>query len=249
MDVEAGGGRVLGYGTSAAADYRIETASWSLTETQLEVVAPDGALSVRARLPGLHNAANVVAALALADGLGLERAPTLAALSSVRPIPGRFEPVEVDLPFDVVVDFGTASASVTSALEAARGLVERRGGRLIAVLGLVGRAGFLIGREVGALARELSDHLVLSGASYRGEPRLVALAELAAGARSASGAELEIVIDRREAIAHGLAAARAGDLVLILGRGPTGWEATDARGGSRPLDDREVVRELARCGS
>ena len=71
------------------------------------------------------------------------------------------------------------------------------------------------------------------------------LAELARGARTARGASLDVVIDRREAIERAMAAARPGDLVAILGRGATSQEATDTRGGSRRLDDRQAALELA----
>ncbi len=202
-------------------------------------------MRLRTRLPGAHNAANAAAVLALADGLDLPRDVTLQALASADPVPGRFEVVDVDRPFDVVVDFGFQVASVASALATARELVAARGGRLLTVLAIPGLSGPVIGREVGALARGRSDHLVLSGTSYRGEPRLVTLAQLAAGARSVPGGSLEIAIDRREAIARVMEAARPGDLAILLGRGPTTWEATDTRGGLRRLDDRQVVRELA----
>jgi UDP-N-acetylmuramoylalanine-D-glutamate ligase len=239
------GGRVLTYGVASAADYRIVDSRWGLREAEVAVEAPDGPVQLQTRLPGAHNAANAASVLALADGLGLPREATLRALAAAVPVPGRFEVVEVERPFDVVVDLGYSVDSLGKALATARELVVARGGRLLTVLAVVGRTGPLNGREVGALARELSDHLVLCGSSYRGEPRLVTLAQLAAGARAAQGGSLEIVIDRRDAIARALAAARPGDLVILLGRGPIGYEATDWRGGLRPLDDREVVRELA----
>jgi UDP-N-acetylmuramoylalanine-D-glutamate ligase len=244
-EIEARGGLPLRYGEAADASYRILDATWSLREAEVLVDTPDGKLRVRTALPGLHNAANVTAVLALADGLGLPRERTLTALAAAAPVPGRFEVVDVGRPFDVVVDFAYVPDSVASVLQAARTLVSSRGGRLLTVLTVVGRAGAMVGREVGAEARRRSDHLVVSGTSYRGEPRIVALAELAAGARSASGGTFDIVIDRREAIGRALSLARPGDLVMILGRGPTTHEATDARGGFRPLDDRQVARELA----
>ncbi len=244
-ECEERGGRALSYGAAPGAAYRIRECRWGLREAEARVEAPDGPVRLETRLPGRHNAANAAAILALADGLDLPRDATLEALASAAPLPGRFEVVDVDRPFGVVVDFGFQVASVASALETARDLVSARGGRLLTVLAIVGRSGPVIGREVGALARRRSDHLILSGASYRGEARLVTLAQLAAGARSVPGGSLEIVIDRREAIARALAAARAGDLVMVLGRGPTTHEATDTRGGFRPLDDRQAVRELA----
>jgi UDP-N-acetylmuramoylalanine-D-glutamate ligase len=245
-EVDERGGTALTYGFEEGADYRIVESRWSLWEAEVVVEAPDGTVRLGTRLPGRHNAANVTAVLALGDGLGLPREVTRAALSAAEPVPGRFEPIAVDRPFDVVVDFAFSVDSVGSVLRTGRRLVTERGGRLLVVLAVVGRSGPVIAHGVGELARELSDRLVLCGSSYRGEPRMVNLAKLAAGARSAHGSELEIVVDRRKAIARALELAQPGDLVMVLGRGPTPREATDWRGGFVELDDREVVRELCR---
>lgn len=244
-EVEERGGRALRYGEGDEADYRIVRSRWDLRGAEVAIESPAGPASFPISLPGAHNAFNAVSALALADGLGLPREPTLAALATASPVPGRFEVVEVDRPFDVVVDFAYSADSVSAFLDAARAIVAPRRGRLIAVVAIVGRSGRLTGREVGRAARERCDHLILSGTSYRGEPRLVTLAELAAGARAARGGDFEIVIDRRAAIARAMAVAEAGDLVALLGRGATAREATDLRGGFSRLDDRETARELA----
>jgi UDP-N-acetylmuramoyl-L-alanyl-D-glutamate--2,6-diaminopimelate ligase len=243
-EVAERGGRAITYGFGEGVDYRVARCSWGLQEAELEVEAPDGRVVLQTTLPGEHNAGNATAVLALADGLGLPRQATLQALSGTAPVPGRFERVEVDRPFDVIVDYAYTRASVGRVLETGRRLVRERGGRLLTVQALVGRTGPHIGAEVGARARELSDHLVLCGSSYRGEPRLVNLAELAKGARGAVGGTLELTIGRREAIAMALDRARPGDLVMILGRGPTSREATDWRGGFVEMDDRQIVREL-----
>lgn len=247
-EVEERAGRAIRYGRGAGAEYRIVDSRWDLRRGEVVVETPAGRFDLSTRLPGAHNAMNVVAALALADGLGLPTETTIAALEDASSVPGRFEVVEVDRRFDVVVDFAYSADSVAAVLSAARAIVAPRHGRLIAVVAIVGRSGPMTGREVGAVARGLCDHLILSGTSYRGEPRIVTLAALAAGARAATGGDLEIVIDRRAAIARAISAARPGDLVALLGRGGTTREATDLRGGWSPLDDREAARELAAAG-
>jgi UDP-N-acetylmuramoylalanine-D-glutamate ligase len=243
-EIRERGGAVRTYGFERGADYRIAGCSWGLEGAGVEVETPDGPLRLETRLPGRHNASNITAVLAFADHFGLPRERSLAALSAAAPVPGRFESVEVDRPFDVVVDFGYTPGSVRSTLSTARELAAARGGRLLVVLAQLGRAGTVIGHETGACARELSDHLILSATSYVGEPRIKNLAHAAAGARSARGGTLEIVIDWRRAVAAALECARPGDLVVIQGRGATSREATDRRGGYVELDDREIVREL-----
>ncbi|HEV2728339.1 MAG TPA: Mur ligase family protein, partial [Solirubrobacterales bacterium] len=243
-EVGARGGRVLTYGTAEEAAYRIVDCRWDLREAAVSVETPDGLVEMRTRLPGRHNAANATAVLALGDGLGLPREPTLEALAAAEPVPGRFEVLDLDRPFDVVVDLGFTVDAVDKALSTARELTAARGGRLLTVLSIIGRSGPVIGREVGTRARQLSDHLFLCGSSYRGEPRLPTLAELAVGARGAEGGSLETIIDRSEAVARALAEARPGDVVMLVGRGPLAPEATDIRGGFRDLSDRRIVEEL-----
>ena len=245
-EVEERGGRVLRYGRGEAADYRIAACRWDLHRAEVEVETPAGRVEFTTRLPGLHNAANATAVLALADGLGLPREPTLAALAGAKPVPGRFEAVPVEAPFDLVVDLGVNPVGVAAALQTVRPVAAARGGRLIAVLSMVGYSGVEHGLRNGAIARELADHLILAGSSYRGEARVPALAALAAGARGADGAELEIFIDRRKAIARALDLARPGDVVVLLGRGQLPHEATDRHGGFVELRDRVVAAELAR---
>ncbi|HET7507237.1 MAG TPA: Mur ligase family protein [Solirubrobacterales bacterium] len=244
-EVRERGGTVCTYGFGGGADYRIARCSSSLEGAELELETPDGPLRLQTRLTGRHNAANVTAVLAFAEHFGLPREITIEALSTATPVSGRFERVPVDRPFDVFVDFGYTPGSVQATLSTARELAAARGGRLLVVLGQMGRAGAVVGHEVGACARERSDHLILAPSSYVGEPRIKNLAAAAAGAREARGGTLEVVIDWRRAIAAALDRARPGDIVVLQGRGATRREATDRRGGYIELDDREIVRELA----
>jgi UDP-N-acetylmuramoyl-L-alanyl-D-glutamate--2,6-diaminopimelate ligase len=243
-EVNERGGEALTFGTTEDAGYRLLSCRSTLHGGCFEIATPGEDVSIDTRLPGVHNAANVAAALALADGLGLRREPVLDALAEMRPLPGRFEPVEEGQPFDVVVDFALSSDAVSQALETARGLTEPRGGRVIAVMGVIGRSHRPTREQTGRAAREGADHLILCGSSMRGEPPLIALEGLLAGARDAEGGELEVVLDRRAAIARGLDLAQPGDMVAILGRGGLPTMAYDARGGSGPFDDRQVAREL-----
>jgi UDP-N-acetylmuramoylalanine--D-glutamate ligase len=241
------GGRAVTYGSEAPADYRLRDVSWTTRTAEAVVETPTGAVSLTSRLPGTHNAENLTAALALADGMGLERRAVLGALESTPAPPGRFERIEAGQSFDVVVDYAHTPDSVERALATARDSIGPDG-RVIVVLGLVARGDREFRGETGRAARAGSDQLILCGSSAGGEPPLVALSRALAGAREAGGGGLEVILDRRKAIERGLAMARRGDLVAILGRGPFPWMAFDRFGGGERFSDREVARDLLQAG-
>jgi UDP-N-acetylmuramoyl-L-alanyl-D-glutamate--2,6-diaminopimelate ligase len=243
-EVTGRGGRVLTFGFAADADYRIRTCESWLLGGRVEIEAPDGSIEIETRLPGAYNAANVAAALALSDGLGLSRDQTLEALSGASGVPGRFDPVVQGQPFDVVVDFAHTPAGVDQSLGLARELARRRGGRAIAVMGKVGPATRPYQEAIGRACRKGADHLIICGSSLRGEPQLIEVPGVMAGAREAQGGEFEVVLDRRKAISRALSIAEPGDLVAILGRGGRRRMMYDRKGPPGSFDDREVAREL-----
>jgi UDP-N-acetylmuramoyl-L-alanyl-D-glutamate--2,6-diaminopimelate ligase len=240
------GGRALTFGAAPDADFRIRGCLSRLHGARVRIDTPDQAIELDTRLPGEHNAANVAAALALAGGLGLETDVTAAAIENANPVPGRFEPIDEGQPFDVVVDFAHTPAAIERTLDTARQLVARRRGRLIALMGKVGAAGAHSREAIGRAARAGADHVIVCSSALRGEPPLLEVAGIAAGARQAEGGEVEVVLDRRKAIARALSLARPGDLVAIMGRGARRRMTYDTKGRAGIFDDREVTRELLR---
>ena len=242
--VQRRGGEVTTYGFGPTNTYRIHSVDSQLTGSSLAIDTPDGRLRVRTRLNGRHNAMNVAGALALARALGVPEDVGTEALATAAPLPGRFEPVSCDEPFDVFVDFAHSPDAVEKTLVTARTLASRRRARVIVVFGNVAQGERRTFREIGRAARAGADRLVLCASSWGGEPGLVALQAVLEGARAVYGGSLEIVLDRRQAIARGLEHAADGDIVLILGRGSETRMAHDRRDGIISFDDREVAREL-----
>jgi UDP-N-acetylmuramoyl-L-alanyl-D-glutamate--2,6-diaminopimelate ligase len=238
------GGRTLTFGVAREADVRVRRCSWSLRRATVEIEVLDESIHLETRLPGWHNAANVAAALALAEGLGLDRGESVRALEGTDPVPGRFEPVDGGQPFDVIVDFAHTPAAIEQTLATARELLSRRRGRAIVVMGKVGAAPRAYQEDVGRAARSGADHLVICGSSIRGEPPLIELSGILAGAREVAGDNVEVVLDRRKAISRALSLARPGDLVAILGRGGRRRMTYDTKGRPGSFDDREAAREL-----
>lgn len=250
-DLAGAGSEVLTVGSRPPADLLLLDADWGLQRGWLRARCQGQTLELEHRLPGRHNAANVLVALATCDLLGLERARVLAALGETPGVPGRWEVIGADTPLPVVVDFAHSAAAIRSVLLTARRIVaERPGARVHTVLGSGGGGGGGgSGQRAEPLGRALGrfgDRVAVTESNSRGVPR-EDLIEAMARAAQEEAAAVEVVPSRREAIRTALLGATAGDLVLILGRGSMPRLLSDPAGGGPSFDDREVVREeLAR---
>jgi UDP-N-acetylmuramoyl-L-alanyl-D-glutamate--2,6-diaminopimelate ligase len=209
--------------------------------TRFAVRGPDGlSFAAGCRLPGRYNVANTLLAFAVLGQLGIDLPAVASALATAQ-VPGRMERVDGDQPFLAVVDYSHKPAGVAGALQALRPLTP---GRLIVVLGCGGDRDQAKRPVMGRVAAELADLLVVTDDNPRGEDPATIRAAMLAGARQVpAGQAAEIVEegDRRRAIEMAISLARAGDTVLVAGKGhETGQEVA---GTMLAFDDVTVVRE------
>jgi UDP-N-acetylmuramyl tripeptide synthase len=247
-DAAAAGARVATFGAAAGAGYRVLDASWDARGGRAAIATPGGELDVRSRLPGRHNAANVAAALAACDLLGIPRARTLATIAAAPGVPGRWEHIDEGQPFAAVVDFAHTEAALESVLRTARAIADREGVRLLHAFSAGGGTDPSKRGPFGRLSSQLADRAIVTEGAGRGEPRERVIAAIVAGAPP-GGTPLEVIPDRRRAIRAALAGAEPGDLVLVSGRGAMERLITHTSGEGMLFDDRVVVREeLRRLG-
>jgi UDP-N-acetylmuramoyl-L-alanyl-D-glutamate--2,6-diaminopimelate ligase len=163
-----------------------------------------------------------------------------AALPGIAPVPGRFQPVEEGQPFAVLVDYAHTPDSLENVLRAARPLTA---GRLVCVFGCGGDRDRGKRPQMGRIAAERADVVIVTSDNPRSEDPEAIVAEVMAGA--VGGAAVEAVVDRRAAIARGIGLAAAGDVVVIAGKGHE--QGQEFEGGRKlPFDDVEVAREALR---
>jgi len=192
---------------------------------------------LRSTLLGRYNAENVLVALAIGVGLGLDLDMMVDCLARFPGVPGRLERVDGSAPFTVVVDYAHTPDSVENVLRMARGVAT---GRLVTVVGCGGDRDRGKRPLMGRAAEQLSDILVVTSDNPRSERPEAIIADIVAGLEHPTDAVVEV--DRRAAIDYSLRAARAGDIVLILGKGHEGGQEFADR--VVPFDDRLVAREI-----
>ncbi len=182
---------------------------------------------------------NVLAAVAAARTLGVELSTIQAALLSFDRVPGRFETVDEGQDFGVLVDYAHTPDSLENVLRAARGIA---GGRLHVVFGAGGDRDRGKRPLMGEAASRLADRVIVTSDNPRSEDPEAIVDEVLAGA--GPGAVREV--DRRRAIGLAIDAARAGDVVVIAGKGhEQGQEFENGR--KEPFDDVTVAREALRA--
>jgi len=208
----------------------------------LQVATPAGQGELRSPLIGDFNARNLLAALGVMLGLGMELDAALQRLAAAPPVPGRMQIFGGDEQCLAVVDFAHTPDALEHALRALRPLVE---GHLWCVFGCGGERDQGKRALMGAVAEAWADRVLLTDDNPRGEDGDAIVAAIRAGMRAPRAAIVER--DRGAAIARALTRARPGDVVLIAGKGHERHQIQGAR--RLPFSDVAAVRAVLARGS
>jgi UDP-N-acetylmuramoyl-L-alanyl-D-glutamate--2,6-diaminopimelate ligase len=200
-------------------------------------VGPEALDGIDLKLRGRFNAENALGAIAAARLLGIEQAAIVRGLESVRGVPGRFESIDEGQPFEVIVDYAHKPLALETLLHAVRELAT---GRVICVFGCGGDRDREKRPQMGRIASELADVVIVTNDNPRNEDPLSIIDAIVAG----TVGDVEVEPDRARAIERAIETAREGDVVLIAGKGAEqGQEFADR---VVPFDDRESAREALR---
>ncbi len=238
--------RVLTYALDRPADVGGRAIQSSLQGLAFEVDTPNGTLAIRSPLVGRPNAYNILAAVAMGVALGLPADAIERGVAALDSVPGRFQVVSgPDDDVRVVVDYAHTDDALKNLLETARPLAENR---LIVVFGCGGDRDRTKRPLMGAVAARLGDLVVLTSDNPRSEDpgRIIEEVRLGLQPTPEPGGPprpAPAVItqpDRRRAIDQAIRQARAGDLVVIAGKGHEKYQVIGDR--TLPFDDVEVAR-------
>ncbi len=193
-------------------------------------------LELRSPLVGRFNAENVLAAVAVAQGLGLDSGAITRGVESLRSVPGRLERVPNERGIHVLVDYAHKPDALEKVLETLAGL--KGSGRLITVFGCGGDRDRTKRPIMGGLAARWSNQVYVTSDNPRNEDPAVIIREIQAGIPPGA-THVAVDADRRSAIFAAIAFAQAGDLVLIAGKGHEDYQILGTR--KIHFDDREVA--------
>ncbi|HEY9737089.1 MAG TPA: UDP-N-acetylmuramoyl-L-alanyl-D-glutamate--2,6-diaminopimelate ligase [Trichocoleus sp.] len=237
---QLGPDRVWSYSTTdTQADLYTSGLQYQATGVSGQLHTPMGTAAFSSPLVGQFNLENLLAAVGTLLHLGLPLEPLVAALPQFPGVPGRMERVQIqpDQDISVIVDYAHTPDSLKNSLAAARPFIN---GRMICVFGCGGDRDRTKRPQMGRIAYDLADAVVVTSDNPRTEDPQQILQDILAGIPATLG-EDAVVCDRAAAIRSAILQAQPGDGILIAGKGHEDYQILGTE--KIHFDDREQARE------
>jgi UDP-N-acetylmuramoyl-L-alanyl-D-glutamate--2,6-diaminopimelate ligase len=230
---------VITYGFSPASDVGVEHLEMDAHGIGLTARLGRQPVQVHSHLSGRHNVYNILGVLATAKGLGLDPESTIRGIERLRTVPGRFERVDAGQPFSVLVDYAHTDDALRNVLQAARDVAT---GRVIVVFGAGGDRDRGKRARMGRVTAQYADIAVITSDNPRTEAPMAIIRAIEVGFReSGQASQYCIIEDRAHAIYEAIRVARAGDVVIITGKGHETYQIIGRE--RRSFDDRQVAAQ------
>lgn len=236
--IKSAGERILTTGIISDADYRAtEIEAWQ-SGYRYRLSAQNLHLQMNCPLAGNFNVQNSMQAAVAALALGVDPDTVRKALATATGVRGRMEAVPLgnDAEFSVFIDYAHTPDALETLLRSARPLVGERG-RLVVLFGCGGDRDRGKRPLMGAIADRLADLVIVTSDNSRSEEPDDIIAEILSGI--SSNEKTRVIRDRQTAIEFAVQNARAGDVILLAGKGHEEYEIR--REGKFPFYEKKIV--------
>jgi UDP-N-acetylmuramoyl-L-alanyl-D-glutamate--2,6-diaminopimelate ligase len=228
-----------GTGATSGLEHWLEAHDLELSSAgaKFTLVTSLGRAEVATALVGRFNVANVLGVMSVLLAAGLSLDAAVRAAGRLEPPSGRMERLGgVDRPL-VVVDYAHSPDALDKCLGALRDVARGQGGRLICVFGCGGDRDRGKRPQMGEAASRHADLVWLTSDNPRSEDPLAIIDAIRPGV----SVPHEVRVDRRDAVRAAIAAARAGDVVLLAGKGHEPYQ--EIAGRRVPFSDMDEARK------
>lgn len=223
------------FGLAGDADLRAQQVVATAEGSRFRFSGRYGIRDVSLPLPADFNVMNALAAAALVLGLGVELDTVVDRLGSAPQVPGRMERLALQ-PCVILRDYAHTPDALERVLRTLRPLTS---GRLIVLFGCGGDRDRGKRPLMGRIAARLADLAIVTSDNPRTEDPDRILDDIVAGM---NGASLIRIVERRAAIARAIELARAGDTLILAGKGHETYQVIGTE--KHPFDEGEIVRGL-----
>lgn len=209
-------------------------------KTSFELVDGDDRYHVESELPAKFNIYNMLAAYGVGKALCFEPKKIVKGIQNIKKVAGRMEEVPNNLGFKVYIDYAVTPDAFENLFRELRRITKNR---LIAVFGATGDRDKDKRPKLGEIAAKLTDYVILTDEESYSENPSVIVDAIAEGAVKVRNRNLEIILDRKEAIKKALEMAFPEDTIVVTGMGHQKYRNV---GGNKKIawDEAKVIKEL-----
>ena len=236
-------GPVLSFGLNERAALRAENAVATANTVAFTARCGAAKFAVRTPMGARFNIYNTLGAVGVGLAIGIEPEVIACGLDTASAVNGRFESVDCGQAFTVIVDYAHTPDGLVNVLKSAR---EIAGRDLITVFGCGGDRDRSKRPQMGRIAAELADLVVVTSDNPRSEEPEAIIQEILAGIAPGDLSRIQAVPDRRTAIATALSLAQERDVVVIAGKGHETYQIF--KDTTIHFDDREIARAILSGG-
>ncbi len=231
-------GRKLSYGLSEEAMVRAEDYQIDASGIRAFINLKGQTIAVRSPFIGLHNLYNILAAAAAALCLGIQPEKIKEGIESLKAVAGRLERVAAPDGVTALVDYAHTPDALKNVLECLKGLATNR---LLTVVGCGGDRDKTKRPEMAKIASEVSDLCIFTSDNPRTESAEAIIQDMLKGLSSASRKMVKVITDRKEAIFWAASQAKAGDILLVAGKGHEDYQIIGQK--KLPFDDKRILEQ------
>lgn len=207
---------IISYGFTEEADIRATEIESNGAMTTFVVTVNGEKFPVMIPMIGLFNVYNVLAAFGVAMVNGIPLPKAIEKIAKFPGVGGRMQLIQKGQPFQVIIDFAHTPDGLENVLST---LEEVKMNRVITIMGHSGgNRDSSMRPELGKIAFEKSDYVILTADNPRQEPLEKIYSEIVSG-RNNENTPYECVDDRKQAIERALEIAQEGDILLFAGKG------------------------------
>ncbi len=240
--LERAGCKVLSFSSAGTADLRAEDAVLAADYAAFTAVFGKKRVPIRVNIPGRFMIDNTLDVLGAALALGIPLEESAAVLARVPHVKGRVEVVPTPgKDYTVLIDYAHSPDSLKNVLTTVRGFAK---GRTIALFGCGGDRDRGKRPKMGRIAAETADLVVVTTDNPRTERPADVIADILPGL-SGTSTPCEVVEDRVEAIHWAMDHARAGDVIVLCGKGHETYQEVGHE--KRHMDEREIVADYLKA--
>jgi len=205
--------KIITYGIENNADIVAKNIKFCASHAEFILSTPKVKANFKTRLLGKYNVYNILATVAWAIQEGFDISLVKSSIEGFFHVPGRLEKIDFDGRFSVFVDYAHTEDALRNIIQTLRQFARKR---IIVVFGCGGERDKTKRPKMGKVVSELSDYAIITNDNPRSEDPQEIIRDIKRGMRKTNFC---VIPERLDAIKKSLSLAKAGDIVLVAGKG------------------------------